>query len=350
MTDERARAVKADDLPLARYRPRSELRVGETRLERASLPVIDAHNHMLFWAQTGRSVSELLRLMDELNIEKLVNIAGVLGDDPRESFRSYEGIHPDRFITIGAIDLAGFDAPEFDGFVRREMRRLKDCGLHGLKVWKTVGLYLRDGVGRLVAPDDERLAPVWRTAAELDWPVYLHLADPVAFFRPLDEENERYEELLANPGWHFHGGDYPGFEQLLAAQERLLARETGTTFILAHVGAYAENLAYVGGLLDRFPRVHVDISARFGELGRQPYTARDFFLRYGDRILYGLDGTPDAAAYRLTFRFLETLDEYFPYAPGEPPPQGRWRIYGLGLPAHILARIYRENAVSLLGG
>ena len=121
-------------------------------------------------------------------------------------------------------------------------------------------------------------------------------------------------------------------------------------FILAHVGAYAENLAYVGRLLDRYPHVNIDISARFAELGRQPYTARAFFLTYADRILYGLDGTPDAASYRLTFRFLETWDEYFPYAPEEPPPQGRWRIYGLGLPAAALAKIYRDNALRLLPG
>ncbi|MGE5549494.1 MAG: amidohydrolase family protein [Bacteroidota bacterium] len=335
-------------LLLSEYLPQPELRTRWTPVARAAVPAIDAHNHYFFWTRTGRRLADLLELMDELNIERMVDIAGIFGEDPYESHALTERKHPDRFITVAALDLADPDDPGFAGRVERAIGRLRDHGFHGLKVWKTLGLKLRDRSGRLVMPDDERLLPVWRSAAGAGLPVIMHLADPAAFFKPLDARNERYEELEANPDWHFYGRDYPGYEDLLAAQERLLARETGTTFILAHVGASAENLEYAGNLLDRYPHVHLDLSARFGELGRQPYTARDFCLRYQDRLLYGLDATPDREAYRLTFRFLETRDEYFPYSPVEPPPQGRWRIYGLNLPPPVLAKIYRENADRLL--
>ncbi|MGE5529569.1 MAG: amidohydrolase family protein [Patescibacteria group bacterium] len=338
------------DLPLGEYRPRSELVVAETPLERSRLPVTDAHNHAALWWETGRPVEDLLRLMDELGIERMVNISGFCGDDWLSSYRGFEERYPRRFATIGLLDLAGLGGPGFEERLRREMRRMKEAGLHGFKAWKDLGLRLRDTAGRLVMPDDERLAPVWNCAAELGLPVFLHLADPVAFFKPLDATNERYEELRAHPDWHFFGPEFPGFDELLAAQERLLAREKGTSFILAHVAGYAENLAYVSGLLDRLPHVHIDLSARFGELGRQPRAAREFILRHADRILYGLDGMADPIHYRLTFRLLETLDEYFPYAPGDPPPQGRWRVYGLGLPDDVLAKIYRENARRLIPG
>src|SRR5437870_4016122 len=93
--------------------------------------------------------------------------------------------------------------------------------------------------------------------------------------------------------------------------------------------------------------VHVDIGARCAELGRQPYTAREFFLKYSDRILFGTDLVPDVNMYRLHFRFLETADEYFEY-PSHASRQGRWNIYGLFLPDEILRRVYRENAFRLL--
>jgi len=338
------------EILLSEYKPQSELRARMTLLGRASTPAIDSHNHMKFWVATGRPVSDLLRLMDELNIEKLVNIAGLLGDDTYQSFDQFEREYPHRFITIGTPDLTRVARPDFPSWVRGELRRMKDHGLHGVKVWKTLGLDVRDDDGRLVAPDDERLTPLWQAAAELGLPVVAHLADPAAFFKPIDAWNERYEELQEHPDWSYHREGLPGFADLLAAQERLVARESATTFILAHAGACAEDLTYVGRLFDRYPNVSIDISARIAELGRQPYTAREFFLKYPDRILYGLDSTPNAEAYRLNFRFLETFDEYFPYSPDGPPSQGRWHIYGIGLPPAVLAKVYRENALRLFPG
>jgi predicted TIM-barrel fold metal-dependent hydrolase len=170
----------------------------------------------------------------------------------------------------------------------------------------------------------------------------------VAFFDPIDETNERWEELGEHPDWAFTSPPYPSFLSILSSFHRLVKRHSGTTFIGAHVGCYGENLAWVGAMLDDCPNYHIDISARLGELGRQPYTARTFFLRFQDRILFGSDMGPDLDAYRLAYRFLETDDEYFNYNTGDIPEQGRWHVCGLHLPAEVLEKVYAGNARQLL--
>jgi predicted TIM-barrel fold metal-dependent hydrolase len=129
----------------------------------------------------------------------------------------------------------------------------------------------------------------------------------------------------------------------------LVRRHPETSFIGAHFGAYAENLAWVGTMLDLCPNYSIDISERIGELGRQPYSTRSFFLKYADRILFGLDLGPNLGEYRLYYRFLETADEYFNYNASPMPRQGRWRICGLNLPDDVLKKIYYNNAARLFG-
>jgi predicted TIM-barrel fold metal-dependent hydrolase len=178
----------------------------------------------------------------------------------------------------------------------------------------------------------------------------------MAFFDPLDERNERWEELHEHPDWHFwprrsEAGDDAGFaafDEILAAFDRVIGRHSGTTFIGAHVGCASEDLALVSAMLDRHPNYHVDMSARLAELGRQPYTARAFFLRYADRILFGTDLGYDPEMYRVHYRFLETMDESFDYSTKAVPPQGRWQIFGLGLPDDVLRKVYADNARRLI--
>ena len=174
----------------------------------------------------------------------------------------------------------------------------------------------------------------------------IHVSDPVAFFTPTDRFNERYEELNNHPDWSFYDHDFPSNAEILEARNRVFARHPKTQFIALHVGNFAEDLENVSQNLDRFPNMFVDIAARIGELGRQPRTARKFFEKYQDRILFGTDATPQREQfpqqvyndklYEIYFRFLETDDEYFDYAPAKVPPQGRWRIYGINLPDEIL--------------
>jgi predicted TIM-barrel fold metal-dependent hydrolase len=231
-------------------------------------------------------------------------------------------------------------------------------GARGLKVWKPLGLTARDPDGRLVPVDDPRLEPLWETAAELRVPVLIHVGDPFAFFEPLDATNERWEELLAHPDWHFwpplvegddRGPGFPPVRDILDALGRMVGKHPRTTFIGAHVASTSEDLSLAGRLLDSHPNLYVDIAARIGELGRQPFSARAFFQRYSDRIVFGVDEPVDPAIYRIHYRCLETFDESFDYGIDRVPRQGRWQIHGLGLPDDVLRRVYRDNARRALG-
>lgn len=360
-------------LPLKDFQPRSMLHVHETHVPRAKFPVIDIHTHLCFAAKQERGVplseerthlaptSELLAVMEHSNIQLLVNVTGGMGAGLRDSVQRYDRAHAGRFLTFTEPWWSRAADPGYAQFQADELVRAKRDGARGLKVLKTLGLYLRERVtsGRLISVDDRRFDPMWEACAALQLPVAIHISDPEAFFLPIDRFNERYEELNNHPDWSFHGGDFPSNAQLLEARNRVFARHPGTQFVALHVGHDAENLASVSECMDKFPNMHVELGARIGELGRQPRTARRFFERYQDRILFGTDATPHGdeypqqlfgnALYEIYYRFLETEDEYFDYAPAAVPPQGRWRIYGLGLPEGILRKVYHDNAARLLG-
>jgi predicted TIM-barrel fold metal-dependent hydrolase len=329
------------ELRLSDYGPRSMLVVPEHEVLRPKFPVIDYHNHLD--AQDPRSV---LRIMDECGVELIVNITMRVGGEALEMLRKFHLAAKERFATYGWMDWSDLQSP---GFFQRAVDRLEelvDHGACGLKLWKDLGTSLVDARGKLLQVDDERLAPLFDKAAELDVPIMFHIADPDAFFLPIDSQNERYEELAAHPEWSFYPSVFSK-QGLLAQRDRVFARHPKTRFVAAHVAEHPEDLVYVGRLLDTCPNVSIDIGARCAELGRQPYTARNFFVKYSDRILFGTDLVPEHEMYRLHFRFLETDDQYFEY-PSHASRQGRWNIYGLFLPDEVLRRVYRDNAQRFL--
>lgn len=293
----------------------------------------------------------------------MVNLTGGVGEGLVEVRREFDEAHPGRFISFTEPSWNHVASSDYPTFQADQIERAYAAGARGLKITKTLGLYLREQItrGPLIAIDDPRFDPMWETCAALNMPVAIHVSDPEAFFLPIDRFNERYEELHAHPDWSFHGGDFPSNADLLAARDRVFARHPRTSFIGLHVGHSAENLSAVGETLDRFSNVCVEIGARIGELGRQPRAARRFFDTYQDRILFGTDAIPapegdetpqqvfGEALYEIYYRFLETEDEYFDYAPAPIPPQGRWRIYGLGLSEPILRKVYHGNAERVLG-
>jgi predicted TIM-barrel fold metal-dependent hydrolase len=317
------------------------LRVAEHRIERAKFPVIDFHNHI-----DGMDPADVLSVMDACGIEHLVNITMKPGTDGIESLTRLRQASPERFSTIAWMDWR--DLGE-DGFFERSIRRLERCvaaGAIGMKIWKDLGLRLRGRAGSLLRIDDARLDTLFARAAELGVFIMFHTADPAAFFLPTDAQNERFEELSAHPDWSFYGSAFSR-EELLEQRNRVFARHPKTQFIAAHMGEQPEDLAAVAAMLEAYPNVQLDMSARVAELGRQPFTARRFLLRFADRILFGADLLPEEAMYRAHYRFFETEDEYFDY-PSHASRQGRWQIYGLALPDPVLERIYRGNALTLL--
>jgi len=333
------------------FQPHSELVVPGHQVPRARTPVVDAHNHLPMGdsRSQGLDVGQLVREMDCINMAAIVNLSGGTGDELKESLARLDLLYPGRFVTFCNVDWAGLGRP---GWTEGATARLEvdvKAGARGLKIFKELGLQVRDHAGRLVMPDDPRLAGLWHKAGELGVPVLIHTADPVAFFRPLDRFNERWDELHRHPDWHFYGPEFPPFEALIESLYRLIEAHPNTTFITAHVGCYPENLGFVSQMLDRYPNLYTDVSARIAELGRAPYSARRWFLQYADRILFGTDVTPCIPWYQTYFRFLETADEYFDYEPrARVPGQGRWRIYGLDLPGEVLKKVYHDNIALLL--
>ena len=355
-------------LALKDFQPESMLSVKETRVERARFPLIDIHTHISGSARSQAGVElaaertfyatpeELLVVMDRKSIRSMVNLTGGYGVGVRQNVSLYDAAHPDRFYTFTEPSYERLLEPRYSQIQAQAIEEAHRNGARGLKILKTLGLYLRENItaGRLIPIDDPRFDPMWDICGNLGIPVAIHISDPIAFFRPIDRFNERYEELSNHPDWSFHGRDFPSNAELIAARNRVIARHPKTRFIVLHVGNFAEDLGNVTENLNRFSNMTVDIAARINELGRQPRTARAFFDRFQDRILFGTDATPHGdeypqqvfndALYEIYFRFLETDDEYFDYAPAKVPPQGRWRISGINLPESILRKVYYDNA------
>jgi predicted TIM-barrel fold metal-dependent hydrolase len=359
-------------MDLGDYQPKSMLQVPETRVERARYPVIDIHTHLSWAVKSSKGVplseerrfimepAELLKVMDAKNIRAMVNLTGGWGSGLRDGIAKFDKAHPGRFYTFTEPMWAFTNQPGYPAKQADAIMTAVKQGAKGLKILKTLGLYLRENIdsGPLVKIDDKRFDPMWDACGSAGIPVAIHVSDPSAFFLPTDKYNERFEELNNHPDWSFHGKDFPGNAEILDARNRVIARHPRTQFIVLHVGNFAENLRHVSSSLDKYKNMHVEIGARIGELGRQPRSASLFFDKYQDRILFGTDAVPNGREtpqqifgeplYEIYYRFLETRDEYFDYAPAPVPPQGRWRIYGLGLSDRILKKVYQDNAARLL--
>jgi predicted TIM-barrel fold metal-dependent hydrolase len=350
-----------DDLLLRDWRPRSQVRTRATPVPRSAVPCVDVHNHLGRWLSPDGNwlvpdVGGLLRTMDDCGVATVVNLDGRWGAELTENLSRYDRAHPGRFVTFAHLDWAfalGSDDPA--AALVKQVDEAVSRGAAGFKVWKDLGLTFRDRSGQLVLPDDPRLRPAFARIGQHGLPVLIHTADPVAFFEPLDPANERLDELGGHQDWWFGRPGLASFARLLGALEALVAGVPGTTFIGAHVGCYAEDLDAVSRMLSAYPNWNVDIAGRIGELGRVPRAFRRLVRRHPDRVLFGTDAyPPDAMSWQLAFRFCETDDEAFGYAPGhgegtgQVPPQGRWDISAADLPAELLPGLYAGNARRIL--
>ena len=338
-------------LKLRDWAPRPMLVTKTTELARPRFPAIDVHNHLGCGKGqlTPERVAEYLTEMNEAGVRTVVNLNGGWGDRLTETLDALDRDHPDRFLTFAQVDFASIDDA---GWSEREATRLEEgfrAGAKGLKIHKSLGLGVRYKDGSLVAVDDPKLNAIWATCGKHNRPVMIHTADPAAFFTPLDRFNERWHELNEHPQWLFYGDGFPPRDKLLAEYLRVVSRHPQTTFIGAHFGNNAEDLVAVGKALDENSNLYVDIDARISELGRQPYSARKFFVKYQDRIMFGTDTTPRREAFRIYYRSLETDDENFDCAASH-HLQGFWRICGIFLPDEVLEKIYLKNAERVLLG
>jgi hypothetical protein len=346
------------DLPLSQYRPRARLALPEHHVESARFPAIDAHSHLGRWLSAWADregewmvpdVEPWLEQMAAFNVHGFVNLDGRWGEELRANLEHFDARHGDRIATFCHVDWSLLQQASPDTALAANLADSVAAGASGVKVWKDLGLEITDGAGELVLPDDERLAGVWQTAGELGIPIWWHVADPQAFFDPVDERNEFLELLSARPDWSFAGPQFPSFERLMDSMESVVAANPGTTFVGVHVASFAEDLGWVDRMLTTYPNFNVDIAARVSQLGRQPRATRDLLCRHSDRVLFGCDEIPSTGeSYPMHFRFLETADEHFPHSSDDPPLMGRWAISGLDLPDDVLRAVYFDNAARLV--
>ncbi len=326
------------------YNPPSTLVVPGKPVTKAKFPFIDVHNHQ--FRMPDMDLGTLIKEMDKLNMKVMVNLSGQSGESIKKSIANIKQNYPGRFMVFANVDFRGVGN---DGWAENAARQLEEDvknGACGLKIYKSLGFSVNDVSGKRVAVDDSRLDPVWKKAGELKIPVIIHTADPKPFWEPVDSTNERWLELTLHPNRRRGDTNPVPWDTLIAEQHRLFKKHSKTTFIAAHFAWFPNDLARLGKLLDEMPNVVIEFGAVIAELGRQPRTAKQFFTKYQDRILFGKDSwVPDE--YATYFRVLETEDEYFPY---HKKYHAFWAMYGMGLPDNILKKIYYKNALRIIPG
>jgi predicted TIM-barrel fold metal-dependent hydrolase len=340
---EAERFRKEHDIKLSQWRPASNATVPVTRVPRARFPVINVHNHFGYVGDEA-AVGRAIREMDAANIRTVVNLTGLWGTALRDNVRHMVERYPGRFVACTMVDFTRIDEPDFSAHAVRSLDESYRTGARCLKVFKILGLTVKDKAGSYVAVNDPRLDPIWAKAGQLKIPVLIHVADPIAFFRPWDENNEAFLSLFRHPEWYFHGEDRAGVkrfthEELMQQRNDIVARHPGTTFVALHYASLSHDLGAVGELLDRFPNLLVEMGARNWALGAKPNSGRKFAIKYQDRILFGTDGSfLNAKDYENWFRTLETDDDLITaYQP--------WgSVFGVHLPDEVLRKIYNGNA------
>jgi predicted TIM-barrel fold metal-dependent hydrolase len=324
------------------YRPVSIYNTQKTDVDKPMFPVIDMHSHP--YADTKEDVENWVRVMDEVGIRKTIVMTYAHGLQ-FDSLVAVYGKYPEKFDLWCGIDYTGYDQP---GYAERAVAELKRCHKMGAKGVgelgdKGKGLFYSKPEAWGMHPDDPRMIPVFTACAELGMPVNIHVADPKWMYEKMDATNDG---LMNAYEWRLDDQpdivDHAGMIRIL---ENTVRQNRQTTFVACHLANCTYDLSIIGGLLERNPNLHIDIGARFAELAPIPRTARAFFIKYQDRIVYGTDMGATRDMYRLTYRILETADEHF-YA--HERFGYHWALNGLDIPREVLEKVYLKNAEKIL--
>lgn len=340
-------AQEKSTMDFEEYDPPSTLVVPEHEVARAKYPFIDVHNHQ--FNMPSQNLEALIKEMDKLNMAVMVNLSGRGRGSSDHLERALENVqknYPKRLVVFTNMDFSAIDDPEWQGRMLKQLEEDVKKGAKGLKIYKSLGMYNRDSKGNRIRIDDPRIDPIWNKCGELGIPVLIHAADPKPFWDPMDANNERWLELKTHPNRKRGNTDPAPWEQIIQEQHNMFRKHPKTKFINAHMGWYANDLKKLGGLLDQIPNMYVEIGAVIAELGRQPRAAREFMIKYQDRVMFGKDSwVPEE--YATYFRVLETADDYFPY---HKRYHAFWRMYGLDLPDEVLKKLYYKNALKVIPG
>ena len=340
-------------MDIEEYSPKSSLVVEENPRNSAKFPFVDVHSHQ--WKMPVMDFANLIAEMDSLNMGYMINLSGsgfaaFAGNQKLMDItltESLENVKKQGFSNrFGVFVNVDFNKIDDEDFAKNNVEIIKDAvkqGVIGLKVYKNLGLNLKDDSGERVKVDDKRLNPIWEICGELNIPVLIHSGEPSPFFDHIDKHNERFLHARQKPQSFRNSDEYPSFDEVMQEQYNMFKNNPNTTFINAHLGWYGNDLDKMSAQLDDLPNVYTEIGAVIAELGRQPIRARRFFVEHQDRVLFGKD-TYKKSEFDVYFRILETSDEYFDYYRKR---HAHWKMYGLNLPDSILKKLYYKNARKL---
>jgi len=326
------------------YRPKSTLVTPQHPVPRAKFPVVDIHSHQSTPISAGE-FDRVMKGMEANNLQILVNLSGSSGSRLQQGVEALRASrYKDRMVLFANINFRDTVGPGFGAKAAAQLEADVKAGAIGLKIFKDLGMFVRKADGSRLHVDDPELDVVWDTCARLNIPVLIHVAEPSAFFEPLDYNNERWLELALYPDRRHQTG--VRFEELMTERNNMVRKHPNTRYILAHFGWHGNDLARAGKLLDANPNVYYDVAAVLYDFGRQPKAAHEFFVKYQDRILFGKDSyQPDEYPYY--WRVFETNDEYFDYYRDY---HAFWKLYGIGLPDQVLKKLYYQNALKVAPG
>jgi predicted TIM-barrel fold metal-dependent hydrolase len=333
---------EADQLLLKDFRPVSIYAIPVTIPEKAKFPVIDMHSHA--YAQSVTELDAWVKTMDQTGIAKTIILTGTAGAK-FDSLVNVYGKYPDRFELWCSFDYTGYDKPGFGPAAMAELERCYKKGAKGVGELGDKGegeIYSKPVPAFGMHMDDARMKPLLQKCAELRMPINIHVADPYWMYLPADSTNDGLMnavtwKITMKPGMLDHG-------QLLKSLENTIRDNPKTVFIACHFANCEYDLTKAGRLLDLYPNLYLDISARYAETATIPRYMSKFYDKYQDRLLYGTDMGLDKHSYQVTFRVLETLDEHF----YETAQFGyHWSMNGFGLSDTILEKLYMKNALKI---
>jgi predicted TIM-barrel fold metal-dependent hydrolase len=350
-TEVRPRSCMAPELAapsILDYRPRSTLVTPAHIVRRAKYPAIDFHGHPEDLLESSDGLARLGAALDSLNVRMMIAADNLSGERLR---RVLAIVRSSPQMKDRVRVLAGVNFREVGpGWAARAVAQLDSdiaAGAVGVgEIPKSFGLSIRKADGTRLKLDDPDLDPLWDECARLGIPVFIHTADPEQFFEPIDYTNERWLELALFPGRRYPPDRFPRFEELMTERDNLFRAHPKTTFVAAHMGWHANDLARLGRMLSTMPNVYTEVGAVLYDIGRQPRGAHDFFVKYQDRILFGKDSF-QPEEYPYYWRVFETADEYFDYYRGY---HAFWKLYGIDLPDSVLKKVYFANALKLTKG
>jgi len=349
-TEIRPRSCMAPEFPaptILDYRPKSQLVAPVHMVPRAKYPAVDFHGHPQGLLSSQEGLTTLRLALDSLNVRMMISADNMSGDRLKTTLANVKASPmKDRVRILAGINFQNV-GPDWAAKAVAQLEADVAAGAVGVgEISKSLGLSIKKPDGSRLKIDAPELDPIWDACARLNLPVFIHTADPQEFFKPIDNSNERWLELALFGDRRYPQDRFPSFEELSTERDNMMRKHPKTKFVVAHMAWYANDLGKLGKMMDEFPNMYTEIGAVLYDIGRQPRTAHDFFVKYQDRILFGKDSF-QPEEYPYYWRVFETNDDYFDYYRNY---HAFWKLYGIGLPDSVLKKVYFQNALNLTPG